>query len=209
MKIFEREISEYTLLNEYVVKGSVVLFGGSSDKNIPVCELKQSFGMNANMYNRSLSELSVKDAYDAYKAAVSSMEPECVILHLGEADVNEFSANKDEFVSFYRKLIEYIKKCDKKTRIAVVSLAGETEEISEINKILKNVADSEKVEFFDINKLGTFSAVSVKSIASFMYATGFTKKPLYDVVRLFYGYTNKQDTVPAHSTVVSMNPSFT
>ena len=37
------EIKKYSALNELAEKGGTVIFGGTTDVNIPLCELKQTF----------------------------------------------------------------------------------------------------------------------------------------------------------------------
>ena len=48
----------YEWLNSMTEKNSVVLFGGTLDKSIPVSELAQSFEFNFKLYNRHTSILA-------------------------------------------------------------------------------------------------------------------------------------------------------
>ena len=89
----ESEIKKYQRLNELAEQNGIVIFGGNTDKELPLCELRQSYNIEQKMYNRSISGLSVKDAISAYDACVSTLDPETVLLHIGMADLDLFSAN--------------------------------------------------------------------------------------------------------------------
>ena len=58
----ESEIKKYQRLNELAEQNGIVIFGGNTDKELPLCELRQSYNIEQKMYNRSISGLSVKDA---------------------------------------------------------------------------------------------------------------------------------------------------
>lgn len=66
MNIYEREVENFRKLNRIAKKNSVVLLGSTFAKDIPVSELVQTFDIDCNVYNRSLTDLSV---FDAEKAA--------------------------------------------------------------------------------------------------------------------------------------------
>ena len=51
MKDFE--IEKYERLNQIAQSKGIVIFGGSDDTDIPLCELRQAFDIEENMYNRS------------------------------------------------------------------------------------------------------------------------------------------------------------
>ena len=80
----ESEIKKYQRLNAIAEQNGIVVFGGNTDKEIPLCELRQSYQVEQKMYNRSISELSIKEAIVVYDACVSCLAPETVLLHIGE-----------------------------------------------------------------------------------------------------------------------------
>ena len=49
----ETEMKNYTKLNDLAERGGIVIFGCGEDKNIPTCELRQAFSVEAKVYNRS------------------------------------------------------------------------------------------------------------------------------------------------------------
>ena len=191
----EAEIQNYTKLNELAEQGGIVIFGDGKDKDIPTCELRQAFAVESKVYNRSFDNLSVNEAVSVYKKVVSPLEPETVLIHLGEADLSTLGVNLTEFDNKYLELIKVIKTQNKKCRIAVISLKNydSVPQIAELNKHLKYIADSEKCEYGDIATKKVWNPKASMEVASFVYSIGFVhplknKRPLYDLVKMLFCY---------------------
>ena len=58
----EQEIKKYKALNSISEQDGIVIFGSTEDIYIPLCELKQAFGIKENCYNRSFGNLTVSKA---------------------------------------------------------------------------------------------------------------------------------------------------
>lgn len=191
--MFEKEIKRYQNLNSISEQNGIIIFGGEGDKNIPLCELKQAFSIESNLYNRSISGLSVNDATKLYNDCVAPLNPETVLLHIGQDDLNFFKENSNEFDRKYRELIFNIKQNDKKCRIAIVSLKNYENDatVAEINKHLKYLSESEQCEFADISDKCVWNPKATKDVVSFVYSIGFvhslkTKRPIYDLVKILF-----------------------
>ena len=191
----EAEIKNYTKLNELAEKGGIVIFGCGVDKDIPTCEIRQAFAVESKIYNRSFENLSVNEAASVYEKIVEPLEPETVLIHLGEADLTIFAKSPTEFDNKYLELIKVIKAQNKKCRIAVVSLNNydSVPQIAELNKHLKYIADSEKCEYGDISAKKVWNPKASMDAASFVYSIGFVhplknKRPLYDLVKMLFCY---------------------
>lgn len=172
---------------------SVVLLGGSLDKEIPVAEVAQSFNFNFKMYNRSKYGLSLKDAKKTYLESVEPMNPEAVIIHLGKEDVKMFKNNSADFDVKYLELISSIKHQNKDRRIALVSLEEESKVEVEMNRHIKAIAESEKCEFVNMDRAKLWDTEKTKEVTAFMYELGFdsqlkVKKPLGDISKVLYSY---------------------
>ena len=172
---------------------SVVLLGGSLDKEIPVAEVAQSFNFNFKMYNRSKYGLSLKDAKKTYLESVEPMNPEAVIIHLGKEDVEMFKNNSADFDVKYLELLSSIKHQNKDRRIALVSLEGESKVEVEMNRHIKAIAESEKCEFVNMDRAKLWDTEKTKEVTAFMYELGFdsqlkVKKPLGDISKVLYSY---------------------
>ena len=193
--MLELEIKNYTSLNELADQNGIVIFGGSEDRDIPLCELRQAFSIESKLYNRSISNLSITDAAAAYEACVAPLNPETVLLHIGKADLELFKENSSDFDQRYRKLINYIKSANKKCRIAVISLRNYNNSavISEMNKHLKYIAESERCDFGDIAEKRVWNPKETKDIVSFVYSTGFihplrNRRPIFDLIKILFCY---------------------
>lgn len=189
----ENEIKKYLALNELADQNGTVIIGGTEDKDIPLCELKQAFELDSKLYNRSLSNLSVNDALKYYDDCIAELSPECVLLHIGAADLDFFNADPSAFEQKYLELIKHIKTSDKGCKIAIISLRNpdNSNSISEINKHLKYIADSEQCEYSDISTKRIWNPKETKDVVSFVYSIGFVhplknKRPIYDLVKILF-----------------------
>lgn len=207
MNADKMEIGKYKMLNTLAATGGTVIFGGREDKEIPVCELKQSFELKIELYNRSINDLTLVEAVSAYDECVAPLFPERVLLHLGAADLERFAHDPSGFDRDYRELITHIHTLDRKCEITVISLKNPNElpSIVELNRHLKNLAESERCGFNDISVRRVWNPAAMKETISFMYSTGFVrpiraKMPVHDLIKILYGYDSVCETVPEGKT---------
>ena len=175
-------------------KNAVIVFGGSLDNSIPVAELAKSFDFNFSIFNKSVPELSVKDAGAYFTSYIKPMHPEAMILHIGERDLNLFKADSSEFDSLYIKLIEEIRNTNAKCRIALISLYNDVsnQTVAEMNRHIKAIADSEKCEFIDVENAKLWKPESSRAAIRFAQNMGLSvKKPLRDIAEILYSYAYK------------------
>lgn len=191
--MFENEIKRYEALNELAEQNGIIIMGGTEDMNIPLCELKQAFEVDSRLYNRSVTNLSISNAKAVYEKCVAQLKPESVLLHIGEADLEFFKTDAAAFDQKYRELIKYIRSLDKKCGIAVISLKNPEglADITELNRHLRYIAESEQCEFGDISTKRVWNPKETKDIVSFVYSLGFVrplnnKRPLYDLIRILF-----------------------
>ena len=191
MKDFE--IEKYERLNQIAQSKGIVVFGGSDDTNIPLCELRQAFDIEENMYNRSFHELSIEHAIEAYDSCVAPISPETVFIHIGKYDIELLHKNPNLFDSKYLELIEHIRAENKTCRIAVVSMKNyyNDPDIAEMNRHLKFIADSEKCEYGDIATRKVWNPQATRDTASFVRNIGFVRplksaRPIYDLIRILF-----------------------
>ena len=185
------EIKKYSALNELAEKGGTVIFGGITDVNIPLCELKQTFELESKFYNRSFENISITKASELYKSCVAPLEPDTVLLHLGENDLELFGKDPDKFISLYRELISEIRSDNKKCRIAIVSLKNYNGDIitERLNEQLKYLADSERCEFADIAEKKLWNPIATRDAVSIAYLLGAkVQKPIYDLAKILFCY---------------------
>ena len=191
--MFETEQKKYKALNEFAECGGVVILGGTEDVSIPIGELKQAFSIEEKVYNRSMKDLSIMDACAAYKECVAPIAPETILLHMGDADLALFRMDAWKFIQKYNELISCVKDDNKNCRIAVISLRNYEDDatITELNKQLKYIAESNCCEFVDIANKRVWNPKSMIETSSFMYSMGFVRplkcmRSLYDLVKYFF-----------------------
>lgn len=175
----EREIQEYKRLNSIASTGGIVIFGANTDREIPVGELKESFNLEYSAYNRSFSNLSLDNAIELYDTCVLRLQPDTVLIHIG--DSKEYCKDIAEFEQKYIKLIRHIKESDNKIRIVIISVKDD-----EINRCLKNIADSMRVEYQDVAQASVWNPQAIKGVHSFLRSIGL------------YGYKRTVRTVSAY-----------
>lgn len=193
--MFENEIKKYQALNKLAETNGIVVLGGSDDREIPLCELKQAFELNSKLYNRSISDLSINTASYIYSACVEPLHPETLLLHIGNADLEVFTENPSAFDQAYIQLIQQIKASDPKCNIVIISMKNyhEAANIHDLNKHLKYIAESERCEYVDISSKRVWNPQQTKDIVSFLYSTGFVRplkkqRPTYDLVKILFCY---------------------
>ena len=193
--MFEKKIAKYKSLNQLAEADGTVIFGTSSDVNIPLGELKQAFALSDSIYNRSFPELSVADAAKIYRECVAELCPDTVIVHIGDADVSDFGGKEYAFEEHYRALIGTIREKNKGCRIVIVALKNYDNDstVAEINKLLGEIANSEKCEFEDISAKRVWNVKESSETTSFLYDIGFVrplniKRPIYNLVRILFCY---------------------
>lgn len=192
--------SNYTTLNTLSEPDGIVVFGGQKDMLLPLCELKQAFGIEENLFNRSLPNLSVIDSIPAYDKYVLPLRPQTVIIHLGEADSEQFSEDSVVFDNGIRRLLNHIKEQNPNIRTAVVSIrkSDKVPNADDINRHLKYIAESERCEFCDISEKKIGNLKSTYETSSFLRSLGFvrplkTRTPLSELTKILYGAENSEN----------------
>ncbi len=189
------EITQYCELNKIAEPNGIVIFGGTAVKELPLCELKQAFSLNANLYNRSIRELSITNAFEIYEKCVAQLKPEILFLQIGEADLDFFIQHTAKFDENYRELLQNIKTRTPKCSIIITSLKNPQNKtaITQLNKHLKYIAESESCDYGDISTKRVWNPRETKDILSFVYDIGFVrpikqKRPIYDLLKILFCY---------------------
>ena len=188
-------VKKYQKLNELAEQGGIVLLGCGEDLSIPLCEIKQFFSVDEQLYNRSVVDLSLADACEAYRQCIASLKPDTLFLHLGEVDKKLFSENPGTFSELYTELIKAIKQDNPTCSISVVSLKNEDNDecVAAMNKLLKDIATVNLCEFTDISHKTGWNPKSSRATSSFLHSIGFVrplkqKRSSYDLARMLYQF---------------------
>ena len=86
----EKELKLYKSLNRLANADGTVIFGDADDRVIPLAELKETFELQNNYYNRSFSGLSLSNSADLFDQCVAPLCPKDIYLHIGQNDLSLF-----------------------------------------------------------------------------------------------------------------------
>lgn len=185
IKMYGRETEEFRKLNKVAKTNGVVLFGSSFAKEIPVCELKQTFNMECSIYNRSIADLSVFSAGELLNDCVCNLLPKKVLLQLGETDLEQGYHTIPEIISAYEKLIAKLKSADKHCSIVVVSVCENENGIhpDELNRALEKMAHRMNCQYADISPAFSNDSPCIKAF-SLLKCFILDRISFYDAMRL-------------------------
>ena len=157
MTVYERELKNYKKLNSIARQDSVVMFGSTFAKDMPLGELKQNFEFDVNLYNRSFSDLSIFDAAELAKEVIKPINPSKVLIQLGETDLERGYKTIDEMCEAMEKLIAEIKSWDKHMEVVLVSIVDEEGILhpEELNRRIEKIAKANKCKYADITAART------------------------------------------------------
>ncbi|MDO4620445.1 MAG: SGNH/GDSL hydrolase family protein [Lachnospiraceae bacterium] len=194
--MLERYAAKY--LNRPEKKSVLVLWGTDSDTDIRAEKLAKDFNVDAKVYNKSVSTLSLKDAAAYYEEQIHPLHPNRLLLHLGASDLAMFISTPTDFDIAYRDLIQKVRSLDALCRIGILTLKNpeHSEQITKLNTHLRVLAASEGCEFEDISVPRVWNPAATKSAMSFAFGMGLSKKhktekSLYDLAKVFY-YSEQQ-----------------
>jgi len=186
-------------------KNGVILMGGSLDKEIPVEKLSNEFSFNFDLYNKSDAGLSIANAVEYFKTNISALQPEGMLLHLGEEDLALFQKDSAAFDSNYLALIDEIKAVNKNCRIALLSVNNPDarKDINLMNAHISAIAQTEKAVFINLENAKLWNPEATKAANDFAYSMGLNvRKPLKNVAEILYSYAYKNIAVQNKETLV-------
>lgn len=165
MNIYEREQKYYQNLNAVAKQHGVVLIGSSFAKEIPVCELRQTFQLDCDLYNRSYTDLSIYDAKSLITECMDSLSPHKLLLNLGETDLERGFHTIKEIVDSYEALLNDLKSHDPSCQLVVVSVCDSefATKPAELNRQLELMAKRNHCQFADISGARKSISPSVKA----------------------------------------------
>lgn len=151
MCINNSEVANYKNLNQYAKKNSVVVLGSSFMHDIPMAELRQSFGILSDVYNRSLTDLTIAEALDITNNIMNEMAPKRILLQLGEVELQEENPNLEDMILGMKAIVETIKNNNKHCKIVLVSVTTTNNiKCDFYNRKLEELAGILKCQYADI-----------------------------------------------------------
>ena len=173
---------------------SIVLLGGTYDKEISAEKINEEFELETGLVNTSTFALSLKNAKEYFKKYIASLNVEGIILHLGEEDKDLFATNPTEFDNLYLSLLSTIKMVSKKCSLALVSLDNPRGDafVAEMNRHIEGIASSEQADFINLESATLWNPKATKASSDFARSMGLnTKKPIFDVAKIVYSFASQ------------------
>ena len=153
MSIRKSELNRYHRLTRAALSGCAVLFGSSCFAGIPVGELARDLGADAPVYNRSLDDLTLAEAEEAFAECVCPLQPDKVFINLGEADLAQSDFDPQRFLSAYEWLLYIMNNRLKgKTQIYLVSILSAHHAAAAVNEGLARLAEDTGCTYVDITR---------------------------------------------------------
>ncbi len=82
-------------INELTLRGEIVIFGSTYMANFPFYELINKSRLECAVYNRSIAEMTLKEAREVLEDCVLAIKPGKIFLSLGEEDLQSRDATED------------------------------------------------------------------------------------------------------------------
>ncbi len=150
---------KFTQMNSIAKQGAIVFLGSSVFSEFPVCELARSFDLDETIYNRSVKDLSIYEAFDLLKSSVTDLCPRKLFIEIGEADIQTEGFDPEDFIAKYEFLLYTIHN-ETKAKIYIVSIVDKN--AGPVNKLLKKMADDTGCDYIDASDAVSSSKPELK-----------------------------------------------
>lgn len=135
-------------LNSKVKNGNIVFFGSSYLAGFPVAELAKMYGLDEEIYNRSIANLTMDQVQSYLNLCVLDFMPGKVFLNIGEEDIKIGGFNMDNFISKYEWLLYTIHTKTKAT-IYILPVMSSSPIASALNIALEELANKYGCKYID------------------------------------------------------------
>lgn len=150
MCINKNEVNNYSVLNRYAKNNATVIIGSSYMHDVPVAELKQTFEINCNVYNRSLTDLTIAEAGEIVSEVIETLNPNKILLQLGEIELGGSSVGVDSLVNQMTELVDLVKSHGVSLVLVSIANPDESNRVTEFNRAIEKLAARSNCQFADI-----------------------------------------------------------
>ena len=148
-------------INEKAIRGGIVFWGSTYLSEVPVMELARDYEIDSPVYNRSVPGMKISDMEGRMQDCVCELQPEKVVLCVGEEEVSEEHFDEKAFLSSYEWILYELHQ---KTGAEIVILPVQSEHFNalKVNEGLKKIAENygcryvESAAFFPGRSLARF-----------------------------------------------------
>lgn len=190
------KIKQYSILNQYAKKGSILFTGSSLMEQFPIYEFMQDYDIKETIYNRGVSGFTSSEMILALDTLIFELKPVKIFINIGTNDLSAPDYTVKELTRRYEYILDKIKEELPEARVYIMAYYpsnsdydfgnGEAREwvklrsndkVKEANEALKDMSCRYQVKYIDINrnlydKDGNLnSEYSVEGVH--MYANGY------------------------------------
>lgn len=144
--------SEFEVLNRFAHTDGIVLLGSTSAAHVPLNELIQDFGLDNHVYNRSVPELTIAGAEEYVQDTICQLEPEKLLLNLGEVELSQGTLSMETMMEQYQWLLYRIHTMLPKTRIVLISVDAQIPGAASFNQELKALCHEYGCEYANVSE---------------------------------------------------------
>lgn len=191
----EEKVTELQTAIDYEEQNGVIFLGSGKDGQIPVENLGKSFDFNFKIYNKSVAELGVTNLLNYYNEKIRKLNPEALLIHVGENDLELFKSSSSAFDEALLTFLDEVKLVRHNVRLALVSVKNTAHDrtIAEMNSHIKAIADAENCAFINIDGAKLWNPEATKAASDFAYSMGVrTRKPLKNVAEILFSWAEKE-----------------
>lgn len=126
-------------LNEFALRGEIVIFGSTYMANFPFYELTKKSRLENAIYNRSIEGMTLAEAKELLEVCVFPLKPSKLFLAFGEEEVVE----AETAIESYREIVQKTREKLPLTKIYLV--CGNMQAQKELNEALLRMCDGKWV----------------------------------------------------------------
>lgn len=126
-------------LNEFALRGEIVIFGSTYMANFPFYELTKKSKLENAVYNRSIEGMTLSEAKELLEVCVFPLKPSKLFLAFGE----EESADTEEMIASYGEIVQKIRENLPSTKLYLV--CGDMQAQKGLNEALERFCDGKCV----------------------------------------------------------------
>ena len=125
-------------LNEFALKGEIVIFGSTYMANFPFYELTKKSRLENAIYNRSIEDMTLSEANELLEVCVFPLKPSKLFLAFGDEGAKEQGADR-----IYTEMIQKIR--DRLPLTTLYLICGDTQAQKGLNEALTLLCDGKYV----------------------------------------------------------------
>ncbi len=128
--------------------GNIVFFGADFFSAFPVSELAKMYGLDEEIYNRSIDKLTIEQVQSYLNLCVLDFMPGKVFINIGDEDIKKSGFNMDNFISKYEWML-YTIHTKTKASIYILPVMSSSPAAAMLNKALEELASKYGCRYID------------------------------------------------------------